>query len=249
LKRWYNLKIFGSFEQLRTEIELRFPKSELVMLQTTDHKNIHGYWIPFNQSDENDLRVEGPAPTMILCGPNAEQCEMIQYNSELLNFYLNNGINVMVFNYRGYGLSEGTPSVWKIKQDSETVAAYVRQRVGQNAKIGAHGRSIGGIVASHLARKGLVDFLFADRTFMSLNEVASAMLGAWAGYGLPILTGWLDTDVTSDYVFSSCYKVLGAANNDEIIQDTASLKTGVAKMIIQNELKTRLMEQAFKLRQ
>jgi hypothetical protein len=75
------------------------------------------------------------------------------------------------------------------------------------------------------------------------------MLGAWAGYGLPILTGWLDTDVTSDYVFSSCYKVLGAANNDEIIQDTASLKTGVAKMIIQNELKTRLMKQAFKLRQ
>jgi hypothetical protein len=186
---------------------------------------------------------------MILCGPNAEQCEMIQYNSELLNFYLNNGINVMVFNYRGYGLSEGTPSVWKIKQDAETVALYVRQRVGQNAKIGVHGRSIGGVVASHLARKGLVNFLFADRTFMSLNEVASAMLGTWAGYGLPILTGWFNTDVTSDYVFSSCYKVLGAANNDEIIPEAASLKTGVAKMIIQNELKTRLMEQAFKLRQ
>lgn len=83
---------------------------------------------------------------------------------------------------------------------------------------------------------------------MSLNEVASAMLGAWAGYGLPILTGWLNTDVTYDYVFSSCYKVLSAANNDEIIPEAASLKTGVAKLIIHNELKTRLMEQAFKLR-
>ena len=25
LKRWFNLKIFGSFEQLRTEMELRYP--------------------------------------------------------------------------------------------------------------------------------------------------------------------------------------------------------------------------------
>ena len=36
--------------------------------------------------------------------------------------------------------------------------------------------------------------------------------------------------------------------NDEIIDDNASLKTGVAKQIIKNELKVRLMEQAFKLR-
>ena len=102
---------------------------------------------------------------MILCGPNAEQAEMIQYNTDLLEFYLSNCINVMVYNYRGYGLSEGTPSISKIKKDSETVAQYVRQRVGPIAKIGVHGRSIGGVVAIHLARKGLVDFLFADRTF------------------------------------------------------------------------------------
>ena len=36
--------------------------------------------------------------------------------------------------------------------------------------------------------------------------------------------------------------------NDEIVDDSASLKTGVAKKIINNELKVRLMEQAFKLR-
>ena len=79
----------------------------------------------------------------------------------------------MVFNYRGYGLSEGTPSISKIKRDAETVAQYVRQRVGQNAKIGVHGRSIGGVVATHLARQGLVDFLFADRTFCDLGEAAA----------------------------------------------------------------------------
>ena len=48
---------------------------------------------------------------MILCGPNAEYAEQIQYNTDLLDFYIENGINVVVYNYRGYGLSQGTPSI------------------------------------------------------------------------------------------------------------------------------------------
>jgi hypothetical protein len=48
LKRYINLKILGSFEQLRTEMELRYPKAEIVFLKSKDHKTIHGYWIPFN---------------------------------------------------------------------------------------------------------------------------------------------------------------------------------------------------------
>ena len=63
---------------------------------------------------------------MILCGPNAMYAEQVQYNSDLLDFYIDNGINVMVYNYRGYGLSQGSPTIKNIRQDSETVALYVR---------------------------------------------------------------------------------------------------------------------------
>jgi hypothetical protein len=38
-------------------------------------------------------------------------------------------------------------------------------------KIGVHGISIGGLPACHLASKGLVDFIFADRSFSSLEEI------------------------------------------------------------------------------
>lgn len=114
-----NLRIFGSMEALRTEMELRYPKSEIVFLQAPDHKLIHGYWIPYNQQEGSEPDLN--APTMILCSPNAEQAEMIQYNTDLLDLYLGNSINVMVFNYRGYGLSEGTPSIAKIKRDAKTV--------------------------------------------------------------------------------------------------------------------------------
>ena len=119
---------------------------------------------------------------------------------------------------------------------------YVRQRVGPDGKIGAHGRSIGGVVATHLGRKGLVDFLFADRTFMSLEKVAKYTMGNWAQYGLPFFTMWWNTDVTTDYIFTSCYKVMASDPNDEIINDNCSLRTGVAQSIIANELKVRLME-------
>lgn len=84
------------------------------------------------------------------------------------------------------------------------------------------------------------------------------MLGEWARCGIRFFTLWLNTDVTTDYIFSSCYKVMGVASNDEIIADAASLKTGVARKIvsttpltavqIQSELKTRLMEQALNLK-
>lgn len=68
------------------------------------------------------------------------------------------------------------------------------------------------------------------------------MMGSWAQYGLPFFTFWFDTDLTTDYIFSSCYKVMSNDPNDEIVDDNASLKTGVAKKIINNELKVRLME-------
>jgi hypothetical protein len=39
-------------------------------------------------------------------------------------------------------------------------------------KIGVHGESLGGCVASYIAKKCNVDFVFIDRTFSSLTDVA-----------------------------------------------------------------------------
>ena len=63
---------------------------------------------------------------MIFCGPNAMYAEQSQYDSDMLTFYIENGINVLIYNYRGYGLSEGSPTISNIRKDSEIVAMYVR---------------------------------------------------------------------------------------------------------------------------
>lgn len=57
-------------------------------------------------------------------------------------------------------------------------------------------------------------------------------MGSWARYGLKFFTCWFDTEVATDYVFTNCYKVLSVADNDEIIPEAASLKSGVANRIV-----------------
>ena len=87
-------------------------------------------------------------------------------------------------------------------------------------------------MACHLARKGLVDFMFADRTFYSLEEVPVYSMGSWAKYGMKAFSWWKDLDMTRDYIFANCYKVIGQDPKDTVIDDNASLKTGVSLKIV-----------------
>ena len=104
-------------------------------------------------------------------------------------------------------MSDGTPTMANIKKDSVTVAQYVRMQTGKDAKIAAHGISLGGACASHLGRKGLVDFIVCDRTFGSLETVPRWSMGLWAQVGIRILLEW-NTDSATDFYFANCSKVI-----------------------------------------
>lgn len=78
-------------------------------------------------------------------------------NAYWLNFFLKRDINVIIWNYRGYGESYLgffemlSPS--KAKRDAERVLAHSVSYFGLQGKIGVYGRSIGGIAAIHLGGK------------------------------------------------------------------------------------------------
>jgi hypothetical protein len=69
---------------------------------------------------------------------------------------------------------------------------------------------MGGMIAAHLARKNLVDFLLVDRSFKSLEDVpVYSMGGSWVKYAMRFFTGWPSTAIASkDYIYSNCYKVI-----------------------------------------
>lgn len=119
-------------------------------------------------------------PTVIFCNPNAGSYEFINLQSEYLQYYTQNGVNVVLWNYRGFGRSQkgccGLLSMKRFQTDGEHVARHVRSTL-VTGKVGIHGVSLGGSIASYIASKVQVDMLFVDRSFQSLQHVALALGG------------------------------------------------------------------------
>ena len=107
---------------------------------------------------------------------------VIAPNAYWLNFFLKRDINVICWNYRGYGESTIgffdylSPS--KAKLDAERVMAESIEKLKLQGKMGIYGRSIGGIAATHLASKykDLVELLLIDRSLNELQGVAESKL-------------------------------------------------------------------------
>jgi len=67
-----------------------------------------------------------------------------------LKIFLDRGINVLTWNYRGYGKSTGTPSPDSLKADTQKIIDYLRNEIKITGKIGIYGRSLGGIATTHI---------------------------------------------------------------------------------------------------
>jgi len=68
----------------------------------------------------------------------------------LEDLYFKNNIDVLVWNYRGYGLTKGSPNFNNIKQDAEAVVEFAR-RHNIYEIVGVHGISMGGLASCHVA--------------------------------------------------------------------------------------------------
>jgi len=57
------------------------------------------------------------SPTIIICNPNAlfYQHFVTFPNSYILNFFLDMNVNIMCWNYRGYGWTNGSVDPYNIK--------------------------------------------------------------------------------------------------------------------------------------
>ncbi len=151
----------------------------------------------------------------------------------------------MVWNYRGYGLSTGTPTPSNIRQDGDQILRYLRQTLGLTGKIGVYGRSLGGVVVSHLVDK--VDFIFADRTFSNFDVLSNRKFYSSISKYLFKLSsgGWVinnELKVTNKGIANSkgdngCYKVIITEKVDEVVEIHSSLMTGVAREAIGRKLK------------
>lgn len=140
---------------------------------------LHGWWIPVSAKQRNSVLLPdeptniltSPKVMLYLCGVGRN---MGDYNYiARVSAFRQLGFSVLVFDYRGYGLSEGDfPNEPQVYQDSQAAWKYLRNvRRIPPEQILIYGESMGGAIALDLAvRHPEVGGLIMQSSFTSMAE-------------------------------------------------------------------------------
>ncbi|MGZ7031926.1 MAG: alpha/beta hydrolase, partial [Thermoanaerobaculia bacterium] len=108
------------------------------------------------------------------------------------------GVSVLLFDWRGYGKSEGDPTESRLFIDAEAVYDFAVRELGARAdRIALYGESLGGPYAAWLATRRRAHCVVIENSFSSLRDLGNALyapvpLGYFAPYSLTT-TRWLNT--------------------------------------------------------
>jgi fermentation-respiration switch protein FrsA (DUF1100 family) len=133
--------------------------SEEVFFNTSDGIQISAWFVPHPQARHTILFAHGNAGN-------------ISHRIEKLKFFYDLGCNILIFDYRGYGKSQGRPSEKGIYLDAKAAYDYLLSRhISADAIIG-YGESIGGAVVIDLAYKNKLGGLIVDGCFSCAKDMA-----------------------------------------------------------------------------
>ncbi len=119
------------------------------------------------------IKTHAHAPIVIFAHGNAGT---IGNRISKIKFFHDLGLNILAFDYRGYGLSEGVPSESGIYLDAQAVFDYVQTRSDVDfRRTIAYGASLGGVVMIDLAVSRKVACLIVESSISSAKEMAHRM--------------------------------------------------------------------------
>lgn len=133
-----------------------------ITFTTEDGLSLHGWYIPAD-SNITVLYFHGNA------GNISGRLQTIQLLHDL-------GVNVFIFDYRGYGKSDGRPSEEGTYKDARAAWDYLEsERNTESDRIVIMGRSLGGAVASWLAvqKQSAVTATIIESTFISAADLGA----------------------------------------------------------------------------
>jgi hypothetical protein len=175
------VSLFGGWLFFQQPAMIFFPTSELVetpaswglqyeetMLQTSDGVKLHGWFIPH----------QGTSRTLLFFHGNAGN---ISHRRDSVMIFHRLGLNILIFDYRGYGQSQGRLSEAGLYLDARAAWNYLRQEKGLGREqIILFGRSLGGVVAAELAAEVKPAGLILESTFSSAKDMARAVFPIWS---------------------------------------------------------------------
>ena len=225
IRNFFRNNLFASIEQL--DVELRnFYHFEEKNFVTKDKCKLE--YIIINNNIPNSPKKK----LLIICGPNGVPYQIFARNFRF-QFYLDNNIDVLFWNYRGYGFSKGSPSYNRLRTDVLELFDEVKNNYNYE-KFAVHGISIGGIPCCHLAsNRKEIELMVCDRNFGKLDNITQSFCCGKYLYFLYKCLFFQSTDNVENYLNSKCYKIILNDPKDGIVLETCSLKTLVSQKLIE----------------
>ena len=168
--------LFGGWLFYQQPAMIFFPSKDLIAtptgwglqyedatLETEDGVRLHGWFIPH----------QGASRTVLFFHGNAGN---ISHRRESVEIFHRLGLNVFIFDYRGYGNSRGKPSEYGLYVDAMAAWQYlVQEKSFAKQQIILFGRSLGGAVACNLAAEVQPGALILESTFSSARDMANTI--------------------------------------------------------------------------
>ena len=117
-------------------------------------------------------RSEQPIASALFCHGNRGN---LTVSADVIPHLLNAGINVLIFDYRGFGRSTGRTTIDGVVADGVTAAQFHNSIRPKWAPSILYGYSLGGAVAAQVIRRHPFDGLILQSTFTSLPDVTRTL--------------------------------------------------------------------------
>ncbi len=141
-------------------IGLAFEEVELI---TEDKLRLHGWFISSNNARATLLFFHGNAGN-------------ISHRLDSIAIFNRMRLNVLIFDYRGYGQSQGRVTEAGTYRDAEAAWSYLTENRGVDAnKIIVFGRSLGSSIAAWLASRRRPAALILESSFSSVPSMAQRL--------------------------------------------------------------------------
>jgi hypothetical protein len=171
---------------------------ENVQLKTSDNLILSAWYIP----------AKNAKFTLLNCHGNGGN---ISHRLESINIFHDLGVNCLIFDYRGYGASQGKPTEEGVYIDAKTAYKWlINEKKISPENIIIYGQSLGGSVAAHLAGNVKAQGLIIESSFTSFADVAKKFYPY-----MPIRTLAKYSFKTSDYLERVNYPVLIIHSKDD----------------------------------
>lgn len=165
--RWFeHANVFQPSRSLWVRADVLGRPFEEVELDPGDGVRLHGWFFPADAASPRRHLA------LLHCHGNGGN---MSHRVDIADALLETGVNVLLFDYRGYGQSTGRPSEAGTYRDARAAHAWLVKRGFAATNIIAFGESLGGGVVSELALREPLGGLILQSTFTSIPDIGAEL--------------------------------------------------------------------------